>query len=110
MFYDIDHIFKCKVPGYEDTDLVIGLKVVPPKEYDSIMMECKGLTPEGIATKTTELICSKVASIEGYQVEGGGEITDPKELYSKGAPGVWAFIQRAVMNDRVLSEAEIKNS
>jgi hypothetical protein len=110
MFYDIDHVYRCEVPGYEGTGLFVGLKVVPPKEFDAVTMECKGLTPEGIATKTTELICSKIAFIEGYILDDGAEITDPKELYIKGLPGVWAFIQRAVMNDRMLSESEVKNS
>jgi hypothetical protein len=108
MFRDIDHVYRCEVPGYEGSGLFVGLKVVPPKEFDIVMMDCKGLTPEGITAKTTELICSKVDYIEGYKTEKG-EITDPKELYEKGAPGVWSFIQKAVMNDQMLSAQEVKN-
>ena len=108
MFRTTDHVYRCKVPGYEDTDLVIGLKVMPPKEFDALSIEYRGLTPEGISSLTIDKICEKVAFIEGYETENG-EITDPKELYAKGVPGVWSFIQKAVMNEHLLSANEIKN-
>ena len=109
MFRTTDHVYRCKVPGYEDTDLVVSLTVVPPERFDSDVNEAIGLTPEGRAKLSVEKICENVKKIEGY-ITPDGEITDPKELYKKGVPGVWAFIQRAVYNDQMLSGAEIKNS
>ena len=108
MFQSHDHVYKCKVPGYEDTELVVSMSVMPPKEFDAHVAEAVGLTPDARAKLTIEKICSHVKKIEGY-ITPDGEITDPKELYEKGAPGVWAFIQRAVYNDQILSGAEVKN-
>ena len=108
MFHDSDYVYRCEVPGYGDTGLFIGLKVMPRQEWDQAVRECVGLTPEGMSEKEKDLICSKVDYIEGYKTEKG-EITDPKEIYKKGSPEVWMFIQTTVMSHQKLSAAEVKN-
>lgn len=103
--YDLDHVYKCQVPGYEDTDLMVSLKVIPSKEFDSATIEAMGLTPEGVSEKTTSLIVSKIASIEGY-----GEIKTGKDLYENGHPDIWDFVKKAVFKARILEAHEVKNS
>lgn len=102
--HTLDHEYRCQVPGYEDTDLVLILKVVPSKEFDNALIEAASLTPEGVSDKTNELIMSKVVGVEGYD-----GITDGKALYEKGHPDIWDFVKKAVFRARILSGSEIKN-
>ena len=109
MFYDTDHVYECKIPGYEDTDLVIGLKVVPPKDFDRMSNEFRGLSVEGITDKTNEMIISKIVFVREYKIKDAPEITTGKELYERGLPDIWGFCQQAVFDAKHLSKAEIKN-
>lgn len=102
--YDLDHVYRCEIPGYENTGLYVHMKVVTSKEFDSALIESAGLTPEGVSEKTNQLIQSKVAEVEGYD-----SIKTGAELYEKGHPDIWDFVKKAVFRARILGASEVKN-
>ena len=108
--YDTNHVYECEVPELEGTGLILGLKVVPPKEFDKMSNEFRGLSIEGITEKTNEMVISKIEFVKGYELDDGTKITTGKELYERGIPDVWRFVQIAVFEAKHLCKAEIKNS
>jgi len=102
--HTLDHEYRCQVPGYENTDLVVTLKGVTPREFDSMAIENMHLTPEGVSDTVNALVMKKVISVEGY-----GDIKTGKELYENGNLDIWDAIRKAVNRSVVLSLLEIKN-
>jgi hypothetical protein len=105
-----DHIYKCRPVGWynEDNSITVGLKCPPKPEFDSYARSETTYAMEERAKKGREFIGKFVKSITGLTVDGK-EVTSFEQLYETGPADLYDWIYTAVLSQKILNDAEIKN-
>jgi hypothetical protein len=111
-----DHVWECSplILYNEEQTMKVFVKLASMPEMDANRIIQSRLSLEKAEEETTEFIDKKIVKIEGLSIRIGDEekpITTYKELVEAGVYHeliIWC--RAAVMSERVLEEAQIKNS
>jgi hypothetical protein len=105
-----DHVYKCQPKEWWNLDgsITLNLKCAPKPDIEGQQRASETYAVEERANKQREFVSSFVVSIEGLVVDGK-PITTFEDLFKCGPPDIYDWAYFAVLSQRMLTDAEVKN-